>query len=322
MATRKTPAKKTTKAKPVVARSSARKLPRPQYKSFRLSKRLKHPSPKLPSGYKIFKASFKHIWAHKKLFGGILAVYLLLLLLFVRGFGLIQDLDIFKASMQELIAGSPGKLAASLTVFGILVTSANPTDEIAATYQTLLTILFSLVMIWALRQVHAGERITVRDAFYKSMYPLVPFLLILLVLGLQTIPITVAAFLYSNTVDAGLVVGVLEKVLWLLLYGLLVLWSLYMFTSTVFALYVVTLPDMTPIKALRSTRGLVQFRRWTIMRKVLFLPFILMIIGLIIMLPIILIATPVAEIIFLLLVAAAVPVVHSYGYTLYRELLK
>ncbi len=315
--------KKAVTTKPKSRREGKpRQLERPDYKSFRLSKRLKHPSPKLPSGWSIFKRSLRHIWAHKKLFGGIFAIYLILLLLLVRGFALTQDLGVIKDAIQEIISGSLGKIAASVTIFGVLVSSSNPTTEVAATYQTILMILFSLVMIWTLRQVHAGEKITLKDAFYKSSYPLVPFLLILLVLGLQTLPLTAAAFLYNVTVGAGLAVGILEQLLWALLAGLLVLWSIYMLTSTVFALYIVTLPDMTPLKALRSTKGLVQFRRWTVMRKVLFLPFIFIIFGLLIMLPIIIIATPIAEVVYLLLVALAVPVAHSYAYSLYRELLK
>lgn len=94
-----------------------------------------------------------------------------------------------------------------------------------------------------------------------------------------------------------------------------------MISSSIFALYVVTLPEMTPIRALRSAKGLVQFRRWTVMRKILFLPFIICVVGIIIMLPVILLLTPAAEVIFLLLTALVLPVIHSYVYSLYRELL-
>lgn len=319
MAKQKKPASKKSGPR---KQAKPRQLERPQYKSFRLSKRLKHPSPKLPSAYSLFKQSLKNIWAHKKLFGAILLIYLLLLVIFVRGFGLTDDLGIAKESIQELISGSAGKLAASLTVFGILVGSTSPASEMAATYQSILSILFSLVMIWALRQTLAGEKISVKDTFYKSMYPLVPFLLVLLYIGLQLLPISAAAFLYNVTIASGLAVTVLEQVLWLLLVGLLLMWSVYMVTASVFALYIVTLPDMTPLRALRSTKSLVQFRRWTIMRKVLFLPFVFLILALVIVLPVILLVTPVAEVVFLLLIAAMVPIGHSYGYTLYRELLQ
>ena len=57
-----------------------------------------------------------------------------------------------------------------------------------------------------------------------------------------------------------------------------------------FALYIVTLPDMTPMKALRSARELVRYRRWTVLRKVLFLPLMLLVVAAIIMVPIIILA--------------------------------
>ena len=109
--------------------------------------------------------------------------------------------------------------------------------------------------------------------------------------------------------------------MWGILLFLFVLLSLYMITSSIFALYIVTLPDMTPMQALRSARNLVRFRRWTVMRKVLFLPLSLVVIGGLLLIPIIIFLTPIAEWVYFGLTMMSLAFIHSYIYTLYRELL-
>jgi hypothetical protein len=298
-----------------------RVLERPQYRSFRLSKRLKHPSKKLPSAFALTKRAFAHIWRYKRLFIIIAITYLLLNLLLVRGFLFTADLGDVKTAMSELFSGSAGQVAGALTVTGLLVGSLNPTSEVAGLYQSFLVLLFSLFMIWALRQTYAEEAPSARDVFYKSTYPLVQFMIIIFVIGIQLIPLLVANFLYTSVIVSGLSTSFAEVFAWSALIFLLVLWSLYMVTTTIFAAYIVTLPDMTPLKALRSAKGLVQYRRWTVMRKVIFIPFALSVCGFVIMLPVIWFLGSAAEIIFLILSAFVLPLIHSYVYALYRELL-
>lgn len=310
----------TKKAAPKPAEKT-RKLARPQYKSFKLSKRLKHPSPKLPNSLVFTKRAFQHIWRYKQLFLIIAVAYLILNTLLVRGFVFTADIADIKAAMSELFGGNTGQLAGALTVMGLLVGSVSPTTEVSSLYQSILVLLFSLFLIWALRQTYAGDTPRARDVFYKSSYPLVQFIIIVFVIGIQLLPLLLANFLYVATIASGLSTSFAEVLAWSVLIFLLVLWSLYMVTVSLFALYIVTLPDMTPLKALRSAKGLVQDRRWSVMRKVVFIPFVLLVGGFVIMLPVIWFLGAAAEIIFLLLAALTLPIVHSYIYALYRELL-
>lgn len=310
----KKPAKK-------VPSPESRRLKTPNYRSFKLHKRIKHPAPGLPSSWSILKSSLKHLWAQKKLYGGIALVYLLLTTVLVRGFIFTSDLGLAKEAITELFSGVGGQIAGSFTVLGLLVETSSPSGITGSVYQSMILLLISLAMIWALRQTMAGKQVTVKEAFYKSGYPLVPFLLVLLVIGLQMLPLIVGNFLYGATITAGVAITAMEKILWGLLVFLLVLLTIYLVSASVFALYIVSLPDMLPMQALRTAKNLVQYRRWTIMRKVLFLPFFTLLAGIVIMLPVILILTPIAEIVFLLLSAALVIVSHGYMYSLYRELL-
>ena len=211
---------------------------------------------------------------------------------------------------------------AGISLFSVLIGNGyGSTSESGGIYQTFLLIMVSLVVVWALRQTYAKEKITVKQAFYKSMYPLIPFILVIVVIMLQFMPIVIGSSIYRIVISQGLAVTVVEKAAWVITIFLLALLTLYMVTSSIFALYIVTVPDLTPMKALRSARELVIHRRWMIMRKVLFLPFALVVIAAIIMIPVLLYLTPVAQLMFVILSMIGLVVVHSYMYKLYRELL-
>lgn len=320
------PRKKTSKKQPVkkVVRKDGRvvrKLQTPDYRPFRLSKRIKHPGPKLSGSFRLAKRSLGHIVRHKKFFTAIAAAYLLAILILVRGFVVTADLSVAKDALTDLISGAGGQVAASLTVFGMLVTSSAPAGGVASIYQSFIVIIFSLFIIWTLRQTYAGERIGIKDMFYKSSYPLIPFIIVIAVIGLQLLPLVLGSFLYNATIVSGLSSSFAEVFAWLMLIFMLFLWSAYMISSSIFALYIVTLPDMTPLRALRSAKKLVQYRRWTVMRKVMFLPLGLMVGGLLILIPVILVLTAAAEVLFLILSGFVLIILHSYLYALYRELL-
>jgi hypothetical protein len=275
----------------------------------------------LPSAWNIFKKSNSHLKQHKKLFGLISLIYLGLTMLLVRGFSLTTDLGLAKQAFEELLNGAGNGVTSSLAIFGYLVGTNSPNSEVAAVYQSIIIVLVSLATIWALRQTHAKEKISLKDSFYKSTYPLIQFLLVLMVVGLQFIPFVLGNFLFSATVGSEVAVSVAEKLLWSLASFLLVLWTMYLVSSSIFALYIVTLPDIAPLQALRSAKKLVKFRRWSVIRKLLFLPFILVVILTLVMLPTIMLVTPISEVVFLILISSVLVVSHSYVYSLYRELL-
>jgi hypothetical protein len=320
---------KTATAKPAAVRSKRktltatkpRRLKQAQYKSLRLQKRIKHPV-KLPNVWRLTKTAAMTLWVHRRLFIGITLVYGVLNLILVQGFGNSTDVANLKSELSQVFTGNFGSLASSLSIFVVLIGgSGNSSSQTAGAYQLFLGLITSLAIIWALRQVLAGAKLRVRDAYYRGMYPLVPFILVLLIIGVQFLPLLIGSLLYGTVTSNGIAVYFAEKFIWAVLYGLLALLSIYMVSSSIFALYIVTLPDMTPLKALRSARELVRYRRWTVLRKVLCMPVILLIIAALIMLPIIIWLTPLTQWVFFLLTMSALVGAHAYVYTLYRELL-
>lgn len=291
-----------------------------QYQRWRFQKRIKHPGPRVKGSFRLLQGSLGTIWQNKKLFGGLLLAYVVLSLLLVRGFSSTSNLVATKATLSN---SHNSAISNGATLLGDLFSSNGSSNTSATAYQSILFVVLSLAIIWSLRQVYGKTSSTVRvkAAFYQGMSAFVPFVLVFFVVILQLLPLVLGLGIFSLVIRNGLAVGALESGIWMLGLALCCMWSFYMVTSSVFALYIVTLPDVMPMQALRSAKDLVRYRRWTVMRKVLFMPVILFLITVIIMLPIVIIFTGLAEWVLFVLGLAMVIIGHTYLYSLYRELM-
>jgi hypothetical protein len=317
-------------AKPKATKQSAehtatkRRFKPQKYKTLRVSKTIKSPQAKIPSVWKLGKKGYQQLLTQPRLFLGITLVYGFLTLLFVRGLsGGLNPVQL-KESLNGLFSGSSSGLQSGLAVFGVLLGSASATKgDLASLYQTIILVLVSLALIWALRQTQANPKLRVKtkEAFYKGCAPVVQFVLVIFTISLQLLPLALANLLYAFVIGGGFAATPIEKGLWYILIFLLLLLTLYMITSSIFALYIVTLYDTSPMQALRAARELVRFRRWTVMRKVLVLPIALILLLAIVTLPSIFLLPVVAEWVFFIASILILPLIHSYMYALYRSLL-
>lgn len=298
-----------------------RQLKTPKYKHFRLQKRITSPQPKLPNSFRLFGRAIKILCKNWKFFGGIILIYAILNITFVTGLSAGGSITALKHSLDA--SGSGPNITTATTLFTYMLGNPGSASGTASSgYQIILLVIASLAVIWGLRQVYAKDKkARIRDAYYLGMYPLVPFLLVIFVIGLQCIPMAIGATLYSTAVTGGVAAFAFEKVAWGVIFFLLIVLSLYLICSSIFALYIATLEHMTPMRALRSAKQLVQYRRWSIMRKILLLPIIFMIVASVVMIPVILFLSPAAPWVFFALTMLTIAVTHSYIYTLYRELL-
>lgn len=291
------------------------------YQSFRLHKPIK--GDKITGSFRLMGQAFQVLGRNWKLFGGIMFWYALLIVALTQGFQLVSNIQDTKDGITDMFSGW-GELATGTSLFIYLLGSGgeNATATTAA-YQAILAIIFSLVLIWALRQVYAEEKgqIRIRDGFYLGMTPLITFLLVLVVVAIQLIPVIIGATLYSTVLTGGIATTAVEFILWGSILFVLALVSFYLIASSLFALYIVTLPEMTPVHALRSARELVRYRRWVVLRKIIFLPIALVVMSAIVLVPLILFVTPVAGFVLFAVTMILLPVAHSYMYALYRALL-
>ncbi len=277
---------------------------------------------RVPSVWVISRKALDLLWSYRTTFLGVTVIFAALDLFLVRGFTGATDFGPIKELFSGEYSGGVGEITASTVLFTVLITASGiNVTEAAATYQSFLIVITSLAIVWVLRQAMSGEKVRVRDGFYKGMYPLIPVLLVLLVIVLQLIPFIIGAGLYSLVLTSGVAVNVTQTIAWSLLFFAGLFISLFWLASSIFAAYIATLPDMTPMKALRSARDLVSYRRLNVLRKLLFLPLALIVVSAVIMIPILWFITPAAPWIFFLLSTFGLVITHAYIYTLYRELL-
>ncbi|HJQ08020.1 MAG TPA: hypothetical protein VJ836_00900 [Candidatus Saccharimonadales bacterium] len=301
--------------------TAPRRLKAPKYRSFRLQKIIK-PQSRLPSAWRLLHTAFSTLKGNWKVFAGIVLVYGVLTSILVQSFGAVGSFGDVKKAVDEAFAGSASKLVTGLTLFAYLLgASGNTSNPTAGAYQMMLTLVVSLALIWTLRQVYAKQPVRLRDSFYLGMYPLVPFVLVLLVIALQLLPLILGVLMYGMVTSNGIAATGIEQLLWAVAAFLLALASLYMVTSSIFALYIACLPNMTPIRALKAARQLVAHRRWAALRKIVYLPIALLVLAAFVVIPLIFFATPLAPWAFFVLSMLLIVIVHSYMYALYRALL-
>ncbi|HEX8226736.1 MAG TPA: hypothetical protein VF572_02600 [Candidatus Saccharimonadales bacterium] len=274
---------------------------------------------RLPSAWQIAKKAAAVFRKHPVLFLGITFVYGVLSIVLASGLFVKPDIE----SIKELQSGALGLFGGSLAAFATLAGSSNASGGQGGTvFRLFLIIVASLAYIWAMRQVMAGSgRLRIRDAFYQGMYPLIPVLLVALVVLLQLLPVLIGGSLYSLAMGGNIVVNAVEQAIFALIFLGLLLLSVFLIISSVFAVYIAALPDMTPMKALRSARDLVRGRRLSLFRKLLFLVAVLGLLTVIIVLPVIMTVTSAAPFVLYVVTLLVLPAVHLYLYTLYRELL-
>lgn len=278
---------------------------------------------KVPSGFKLLKSALSHIWNNRRLFIFILLIYAALYFVLVKGLATNFQLSTAREQIESSLGDDASSLAVGPALMAALITSTgSAVSESAGVYQALLLVIFSLVIIWALRQtMEARTKVRLGDAFYKGSAPLVQYILVMLAVFLQSIPALLGGTLYSIVSNNGIAVNGLEKIIWFLLLLICMGISIYMISASLFATYIVTLPGVRPMKALSSARKLVRFRRFTVIRKVVFFPLIAALVMLGVFWPLVLFVPVAAEVAYIAFTIFMLLLTHAYYYTLYRELL-
>ncbi len=320
-------AKKTKKKKqprvevPVVVGTSKvriRKPAKPRFLSVRKPKLVNQK--KLPSTFSLLLDAKRHIWRNRKVFFGVVAVFLLLNLIFVKGFASTLDISNLKDQLLQTGSGASANVALVNALFGA---GNSGSTEVSGLYQSLILIIVTLAFVWLYRHTSGPEKlkIKIRQPFYDGMSPLVPFLIVMCVIGLQLIPMLAGLGILGTVLSNNLAATGIEQTLWALLTLALTILTFYLISSSLFALVIVTLPGTGPRAALKDARQVVAGRRWIIMRKLLLMAIIVAVGFWLLIFLSIAVVPLLAEWIFFGLSAVLVPVVIGFIYKLYRAML-
>lgn len=273
------------------------------------------PRRSISSTWLLLKQAIQLLRGEWKIYLGITLYYALGVFIFVRSFSLSGSATaLVDTTTGGKLSQAAERLAATISDAGSSISAAS------GVYQVIISTICCLALIWVFRQQLSKEKVSVRGAFYQGMTPLIKYFLVLLMLAVQLIPVAIGGYFFGIILGTGLFLGP-EIFLSAVIFMLLGIWSGWLVTHTVFALFICTLPDMTPLKALRSAKKMVYKRRLLLWRKFMVAVMIATLACALIVVPVAyLLPAATAWLIFLLGIAA-VPLSQAFLYTLYREIL-
>ena len=315
------------------------KLRRP-HRSFRLTRRRDYKrSFKMP-GYFAFT---NHVWGQvlkgKKNF-------IFLTLFAVGAFAVLvgvmsQDMyssfgDALNETSENVASGQIGEVGkAALLLLSTATTGGlnqSPT-EIQQVFSVVIFLVIWLVTVWLLRHQLSGNKVKLRDGLYNACAPIISTALVVVVLIVQMVPALIALVVYSAAVATDFLATPLYAVIFWTVGGALFLLSLFLITSTIFALVTVTIHGMYPLKAIKISGDLVTSRRLRVILRLVWMLFSVAVLWIVTMLPIIMLDSwlqrsfdwaeglPIVPIALLIVSSISIIFASSYIYLLYRRLI-
>lgn len=313
-------------------------LARRPHRSFRLSRKRDCQRELILPGYLEFNAYvWKTLWRQRRLFLSLVFVAVITYSLtgLIASQETVQEMKVLlDSTSQNVLKGNWGEAGKATLLFAGLLSSlftGNLVDS-QVIYFVLLTLFFWLVIVWLLRNLLAKRKVSLKEGLYNAGAPIFPTLLVLIVMLIQLLPIFFLVIAYSSAVATDF--SGIEAMLFFLAAGLLVLISIYLTTSSLFALIIIALPGVTPMEALRMSGDLVISRRSRLLKRVLFMVLTVVVVWLVIVVPMIMINSwltslwsfigkiPIVPLLVAVLLASTVIWISAYMYLLYREVIK
>lgn len=314
-------------------------LSRRPHRSFRLTRRRDYTrSLELPGYIAFTHEVMSHLWTHRRVFGALVLTYMLAtaILVGVASQAIFTQLaGTLEETSSNIFQGGWGEIgkAGLLLLTGVSGNFSPQLGEAQQIFAALLFLMAWLTSVWLIRAQMAGGAPRLREALYNSGSPIVSTIIVGLLVLVQMIPAAIGIVAYSSALSTDFFsTGVLAMVVALVAFLFIVL-SLYLITSSFFALIVVTLPGMYPWQALRIAGDLVTGRRLRILLRLIWGALIAVLAWAIIMLPIILLASwlqssyeqlawiPIVPVSLAFVAAASTVFMSTYIYILYRKVV-
>lgn len=256
----------------------------------------------------------------KKLFW-ISIVYMVLYFVFVKGTEK-ANLDDINQYIDEILGEDSNGVIRSITLAGVVLGgSQSQASETNSLYGMLITLIFIMAVIWGVRRLNNNEPFKIRDAFYFGSQSMVTFILVSGIIAIQLVPFALGSFLYETAKQQSIIAYFWEEAIFIGVWALGSLLSAYWLAVSLNALFVVTLPNMYPLQALREAKGLVQYRRWVVFRRMIAFPIAMIIIGLILLILVAYLMPSLTVFVFEILKAFGVVFLIVYLYKIYRSMI-
>lgn len=181
--------------------------------------------------------------------------------------------------------GTVGK--AGLTLLGIISTGGLTTmNDAQIVIAVLLFTIIWLVTIYLARHLLAGhQEIKMRDGFYSALSPLVSTLVVGLIIFLEAVPIMLTIIVFQVALTTEFLSTPFYALLFFMFAALMITLSLYLLSSSFFAIIVVSAPGLYPLTAIRMAKNLIMGRRLRFLIRVFYLVIIVALLYLLLLMP-------------------------------------
>ena len=181
--------------------------------------------------------------------------------------------------------GTVGK--AGLTLLGIISTGGLTTmNDAQIVIAVLLFAIIWLVTIYLARHLLAGhQEIKMRDGFYSALSPLVSTLVVGLIIFLEAVPIMLTIIVFQVALTTEFLSTPFYALLFFMFAALMITLSLYLLSSSFFAIIVVSAPGLYPLTAVRMAKNLIMGRRLRFLIRVFYLVIIVALLYLLLLMP-------------------------------------
>ena len=245
----------------------------------------------LPSLTSQANAAFKMFFKFWKIFLPLLLIFVGLYIFLIGAMSENTLADV-KANVEQTnkdIAdgkiGTVGK--AGLTLLGIISTGGLTTmNDAQIVIAVLLFAIIWLVTIYLARHLLAGhQEIKMRDGFYSALSPLVSTLVVGLIIFLEAVPIMLTIIVFQVALTTEFLSTPFYALLFFMFAALMITLSLYLLSSSFFAIIVVSAPGLYPLTAVRMAKNLIMGRRLRFLIRVFYLVIIVALLYLLLLMP-------------------------------------
>ena len=245
----------------------------------------------LPSLTSQASAAFKMFFKFWKIFLPLLLIFVGLYIFLIGAMSENTLADV-KANVEQTnkdVAdgkiGTVGK--AGLTLLGIISTGGLTTmNDAQIVIAVLLFAIIWLVTIYLARHLLAGhQEIKMRDGFYSALSPLVSTLVVGLIIFLEAVPIMLTVIVFQVALTTEFLSTPFYALLFFMFATLMITLSLYLLSSSFFAIIVVSAPGLYPLTAVRMAKNLIMGRRLRFLIRVFYLVIIVALLYLLLLMP-------------------------------------
>ena len=245
----------------------------------------------LPSLTSQASAAFKMFFKFWKIFLPLLLIFVGLYIFLIGAMSENTLADV-KANVEQTnkdVAdgkiGTVGK--AGLTLLGIISTGGLTTmNDAQVVIAVLLFTIIWLVTIYLARHLLAGhQEIKMRDGFYSALSPLVSTLVVGLIIFLEAVPIMLTIIVFQVALTTEFLSTPFYALLFFMFAALMITLSLYLLSSSFFAIIVVSAPGLYPLTAIRMAKNLIMGRRLRFLIRVFYLVIIVALLYLLLLMP-------------------------------------